>query len=180
MGYPRKFTPAIQTLFLKVLEETASPKKAAEVVGVSRELAYTYREKDLEFRRRWDAAIQVALDGLLEEGFRRAVVGVQEPVVYQGQVSTKVDASGQEHAVTIRKYSDRLLEVMLKWRYPQMADKLSVKVEDTGLSAESLMKMSSEDRQALTALLGKYEPPRNSRRPVGLSQADMACCSRVR
>lgn len=24
------------------------------------------------------------------------------------------------------------------------------------------------------------EPPRNSRRPVGLSQADMACCSRVR
>src|SRR6218665_3204466 len=101
MGYPRKFTPAIQTLFLKVLEETASPKKAAEVVGVSRELAYTYREKDLEFRRRWDAAIQVALDCLLEEGFRRAVVGVQEPVVYQGQVSTKVDASGQEHAVTI-------------------------------------------------------------------------------
>ncbi|CAN7563565.1 hypothetical protein LJR039_003984 [Pseudorhodoferax sp. LjRoot39] len=26
----------------------------------------------------------------------------------------------------------------------------------------------------------RIEPPRNSRRPVGLSQADMACCSRVR
>lgn len=157
MGYPRKFTPAIQTLFLKVLEDTASPKKAAEVCGVSRELTYTYREKDPEFKRRWDAAIQVALDGLLEEGYRRAVVGIEEPVVFQGQISTKVDpASGEERAVTVRKHSDRLLEVLLKWRYPQMADKLSVKVEDTGLSPDSLMKMSSEDRQALTALLGKY------------------------
>lgn len=25
-----------------------------------------------------------------------------------------------------------------------------------------------------------FEPPRKSRRPVGLSQADMACCSRAR
>jgi len=49
------------------------------------------------------------------------------------------------------------LEVLLKFRYgDQMADRLRVKVEDTGLSADALLQMPAEERAQLVALLSKY------------------------
>ena len=55
----------------------------------------------------------------------------------------------------------RLLEVLLKFRYgDQMADRLKVKVEDTGLDADALLRMPSEERKALTELLAKYKSNR--------------------
>lgn len=158
----KKFTPEVQEVFLQVLEDTASPKQAAQVCGISRRLAFEYKQKDLEFRRRWEQSIQIAMDALLEEAYRRAVIGVDEPVIYQGQVSMTRDAlTGEERALTVKKHSDRLLEVMLKFRYgDQMADRLKVKVEDTGLDADALLRMPSEERKALTELLAKYKSKR--------------------
>jgi len=155
----KKFTPEVQDLFIQILEDTASPKQAAATCGISRTLAFEYRKNDLEFRRRWEQAIDVAMDALLDEAYRRACIGVEEPVIYQGQVSMTRDATtGEERPLTMRKHSDRLLEVMLKFRYgDQLADRLRVKVDDTGLSADALLKMSSEDRKALTGLLAKYK-----------------------
>ena len=154
----KKFTPEVQELFLQVLEDTASPKQAAQVCGISRRLAFEYKQNDLEFKRRWEQSIQIAMDALLEEAYRRAVVGVDEPVIYQGQVSTARDPqTGEERALTVKKHSDRLLEVMLKFHYgDEMAERLRVKVEDTGLSAEGLLRMPTEERTQLVALLGKY------------------------
>ncbi|HEL3255799.1 TPA: hypothetical protein UMF52_001085 [Stenotrophomonas maltophilia] len=154
----KKFTPEVQELFLQILEDTASPKQAAQVCGISRRLAFEYKQKDLDFRRRWEQSIQIAMDALLEEAYRRAVVGVDEPVIYQGQVSTALDPNtGEERALTVKKHSDRLLEVMLKFHYgDEMAEHLRVKVEDTGLSAEGLLRMPTEERAQLVALLGKY------------------------
>ncbi|EPO4284805.1 hypothetical protein ACUARH_001809 [Pseudomonas aeruginosa] len=154
----KKFTPEVQEVFLQVLEDTASPKQAAQVCGISRRLAFEYKQKDLEFRRRWEQSIQIAMDALLEEAYRRAVVGVDEPVIYQGQVSMTRDAlTGEERALTVKKHSDRLLEVMLKFHYgDEMAERLRVKVEDTGLSADALLRMPSDERAQLVALLSKY------------------------
>ena len=39
----------------------------------------------------------------------------------------------------------------------QLADRLRVKVEDTGLDADALLRMPSEERRALTELLAKYK-----------------------
>lgn len=157
MAY-KKFTPEVQELFLQILEDTASPKQAAQVCGISRRLAFEYKQNDLDFRRRWEQAIEVAMDALLDEAYRRACIGVEEPVVYQGQLSmTKDAATGEDRPLTVRKHSDRLLEVMLKFRYgDQLADRLRVKVEDTGLSADALLQMPSEERAQLVALLSKY------------------------
>lgn len=154
----KKFTPEVQELFLQILEDTASPKQAAQVCGISRRLAFEYKQNDLDFRRRWEQAIEVAMDALLDEAYRRACIGVEEPVVYQGQLSmTKDAATGEDRPLTVRKHSDRLLEVMLKFRYgDQLADRLRVKVEDTGLSADALLQMPSEERAQLVALLSKY------------------------
>ena len=161
----KKFTPEVQELFLQVLEDTASPKQAAQVCGISRRLAFEYKQNDLEFRRRWEQAIEVAMDALLDEAYRRACIGVDEPVIYQGQLAmTRDAATGEDRPLTVRKHSDRLLEVMLKFRFgDQLADRLRVKVEDTGLSAEALLAMPADERKQLVALLSKY----NAARPQG-------------
>lgn len=147
--------------FLEVLSDTCSPKAACAAVGMARSSAYYHREHDLEFRAEWDRAVDRALDAVLEESYRRAVVGVDEPVVYQGDIAK--GANGE--AVTVKRYSDRLLELLMRWRYPeQTSDKLRVRVEDsTGLSPEALLAMPTEERAALVALLSKYRaaaPPR--------------------
>ena len=154
----KKFTPEVQELFLQILEDTASPKQAAQVCGISRRLAFEYKTKDLEFRRRWEQAIDVAMDALLDEAYRRACIGVEEPVIYQGQLAMTRDAeTGEDRPLTVRKHSDRLLEVMLKFRYgDQLADRLRVRVEDTGLSADALLRMPADERAQLVALLSKY------------------------
>jgi hypothetical protein len=158
----KKFTPEVQEVFLQVLEDTASPKQAAQACGISRRLAFEYKQNDVEFRTRWEKAIDVAMDALLDEAYRRACLGVEEPVIYQGQLSTTRDPqTGDERPLTVRKHSDRLLEVLLKFRYgDQMADRLRVKVEDTGLSADALLAMPADERAQLVALLSKYNAAR--------------------
>lgn len=158
----KKFTPEVQEVFLQVLEDTASPKQAAQACGISRRLAFEYKQNDVEFRTRWEKAIDVAMDALLDEAYRRACLGVEEPVIYQGQLSTTRDPqTGDERPLTVRKHSDRLLEVLLKFRYgDQMADRLRIKVEDTGLSADALLAMPADERAQLVALLGKYNAAR--------------------
>ena len=126
---------------------------------IGRRLAFDYKAKDATFRARWDRAIEVALDALLDEAYRRACIGVDEPVIHQGRLATQLDrTTGEEKILTVRKHSDRLLEVLLKFRYgDQMADKLAVKVEaSVGLDAEALLRMPASDRHALTCLLEKY------------------------
>ena len=155
---PNTFTPERKAIFLAVLEDTASPKAAAAAAGIVRSTASYHKANDLEFRTQWEAAVEVALDSLLEEAYRRAAVGVDEPVIHQGRVSTVADPeTGDERPLTVRKYSDRLMEVLLKWRYgDQMADRLRVKVDSTGLDADALLRMPADERKALTALLSKY------------------------
>ena len=156
---PNSFTPERREVFFQVLEDTCSPKQAAAAAGISRNTAFYHKANDHEFRSRWDKAVEVALDALLDEAYRRAALGYDEPVIHQGRVATVADPeTGEERPLTVRKHSDRLLEVLLKFRYgDQMADRLKVKVEDTGLDADALLRMPSEERKALTELLAKYK-----------------------
>lgn len=156
------FTPERRETFLQALADTCSPKAAAAAAGVSKQTCYYHREKDIEFRQAWDKCVDLALDAVLGESYRRAVVGVDEPVIFQGQVSKEVGPDGTERPLTITKYSDRLLEVLMKWRYgDQLADRLRVRVEEsTGLSPEALLAMPSEERAQLVALLSKYASSR--------------------
>lgn len=155
---PNTFTPERREVFFQVLEDTCSPKLAAGAAGISKQTAYYHRSNDPEFRTRWDAAIDVALDSLLEEAYRRGALGYEEPVVHGGRLATVADPqTGQERPLTVRKHSDRLLEVLLKFRYgDQMADRLKVKVDSIGMDPQALLLMPAEERAQLTALLAKY------------------------
>lgn len=155
---PNIFTPERREVFFQVLEDTCSPKQAAAAAGISRQTAFYHKANDPEFRSRWDKAIEVALDAILEEAYRRGALGFDEPVIHQGRISTMADpVTGEERPLTVRKHSDRLLEVLLKFRYgDQMADRLKVKVDSVGLDADTLLRMPSDERAQLTVLLAKY------------------------
>ncbi|MDY0918431.1 hypothetical protein [Pseudomonas viridiflava] len=153
------FTPELREHFLAVLEDTCSPKTAAEACGISRRTAFYHKANNPEFRAKWEKAIEVALDALLDEAYRRGALGVEEPVIHAGKVASYVDSvTGEQKPLTVRKHSDRLLEVLLKFRYgEQMASRIRVKVEaSTGLNMEALQRMAPDDQAQLAVLLERY------------------------
>jgi hypothetical protein len=104
-----KRTASRDRKFFQHLAETCNVTRAALMAGYARRSVYEYRDEDPEFRRRMDEAVEIATDALEAEARRRAVEGVPEPVFYQG-----VECG------TVQRYSDRLLELLLKGRRPDV------------------------------------------------------------
>jgi hypothetical protein len=104
-----KKVPAIVEPFLAELAHGASVTAAAEYAGVSRAMVFRWRRDDLEFARRWDEAVQMGVDRLEDEAYRRAVHGVARPV-YQGGARV-----GE-----VREYSDTLLLAILRGKRPEI------------------------------------------------------------
>jgi hypothetical protein len=91
--------------FLKVLQLDGRVYRACEVAGVSRVTAYEHKKQFADFSHAWDAVVDRFLDNAEAELYRRAVMGWEEPV-YQGG----------EEVGTVRKHSDKCLEMLLKGR----------------------------------------------------------------
>lgn len=127
--------------FLAALRELPVIAHACKAVGIERSTAYRAREADEAFASAWDDAVEDGVDRAEQEAFRRAVVGFEEPVVYQGQMTPRMapmvdehgepvideltktqrwgpvlDANGQPVPLTVRKHSDALLALYLKGR----------------------------------------------------------------
>ena len=94
---------AWQVVFLEALTETFNISEAARRARVSRSNVQTEYKVNALFRQAWDNAIAEAKERAVGELYRRAVLGWNEPVFYQG-----------EERGTIRKYSDGLLQFFLK------------------------------------------------------------------
>jgi len=103
-----------RNFFLARLAESGNVSDAARWAAVSRSGAYALRLADEEFALAWAEAQGQAVDALELEARRRAVDGVEQPVLYAGKPVH--DESGDP--VTVRHYSDRLLELLLKARRP--------------------------------------------------------------
>ena len=104
----RKIPSESRDLFIKHLKQTCNVSASAVAAGLSRSAIYYTRERDEEFAEEWDSAIGEAIDMLESEARRRAVDGFEEPVYYKG---VQVGA--------VRKYSDRMLELLLKGHLPE-------------------------------------------------------------
>jgi hypothetical protein len=109
-----KLTPARQEQFLKALAETGSVATSAALAGTSRTRVYELRKADQEFAGAWEDAEEIATDRLEEEARRRAVKGVEEPLVSAGKLVR--DENGQP--ITVTRYSDSLLLALLKAHRP--------------------------------------------------------------
>ena len=133
--------------FIETLERTANVSLACKKVGVSRKVAYSWKNKDSakgrDFRRRWDEAIEVAVDVLEAEARRRALTGVREPVFYKGKEITIVS-----------KYSDTLLIFLLKAHRPDTYRDVR-RLEHTGVRGGAPITLREMNDAELLALLGE-------------------------
>jgi len=95
-----------------------------------------------EFHEAWDAALEMSSDYLEKEMQRRGVDGYEEPVVHKGIQAfvrdpdtgeLERDADGKPIPLTIRRYSDRMLEVLIKARRPEkFRENINVQAHVTG------------------------------------------------
>lgn len=108
-----------QPIFIEALRTLGHVGKACEVAKISRNTAYIYRRNDPQFAKDWDTAIEDAAWSLEDEAWRRAREGVDEPIIYKGQI-----------IATQKRYSDTLLMFMLKGIKPdKFAEKFLVRLD---------------------------------------------------
>lgn len=115
--------------FLAVYAEVASITEAAKAAGIDRSTHYAWLEKDAKYKRSFAGAQEQACDVLEREARRRAAEGVNEPVIYKGELmgvwvngDGETVSEGTEGAIliplTVKKYSDTLLIFLLKGALP--------------------------------------------------------------
>ena len=134
----RRWSPAIEAKVLDIVSRTGSPKMAAEASGVSVATIHDHRRRDADFGARYGAAMDTAFHQVLSKAFERSLAD-EEP-------------------------SDRLIEVLLKFRWPERlngflaftADGGSAASAPAGLDPRIIARMEPRDRALLIDLLGKY------------------------
>ena len=115
-----KLTMTKKAIFLRAYAIRGIVLDGLTAAKVSRDLVTTYWRKDDEwFETLFNAAAAEARDRIEAEAHRRAVDGYDEPVIYQGQPTQIVNPeTGEVRMLTIRKYSDQLMALMLKGADP--------------------------------------------------------------
>lgn len=136
------YTPEKRELFLEHLAATGNVTESAEVSGYTRRSWYTLKDNDPEFSAAWDEALKQATDALIIEGRRRALVGVDEPVFYQGEVCGSV-----------RRYSDTLLMFLVKAHRPEYAtERKQLTGADGAPLIPSAPSLTDKERAIITAV----------------------------
>jgi len=92
-----------QAAFLAAYRTCASVTKAAQAAGMDRSHHYVWLRDDDEYLVAFEAAKEQATQTLEDEAVRRAFEGIDDPIVWQGQICG-----------TVKRYSDTLLIFLLK------------------------------------------------------------------
>lgn len=107
-------------LFLRTFANRGIVLEGCRAAGVSRSTVDKWREQSEWFEELYCIAIEEAADRIEAEAIRRAVDGYDEPVIYQGMPTTVVDpVTGEQRQLTVRKYSDALMALVLKGARPE-------------------------------------------------------------
>lgn len=96
-------TTANKRKFIKAVSLGATVSLAAKTAGVSRQTPYVWQNVDSVFAANWESAKRQGIDAMEDELHRRAFLGVEEDVFFEGKVV------GQR-----LKHSDTLLMFALK------------------------------------------------------------------
>ena len=98
-----------QSAFLEAYIMCATITHAAGMAQITRTTHYNWLATDPEYQQAFAEAEIAATDALIQEARRRAVQGVEEPILYKGKV-----------VKTIQRYSDNLLMFLLKGSLPEV------------------------------------------------------------
>ena len=130
-----RLTRERQKRFVAGLAETGNVTTAVKMAGTSRTRAYELRKTDQAFAAAWGEAEQAAADKLEAETWRRAVEGIEEPLVSGGKLVR--DDNGQP--VAIRRYSDQLLIALLRAHRPEkFRERTAVEIDISDRLADRL------------------------------------------
>lgn len=99
----------MKTAFLEQFKASGNVSSAARAVGLHRDTHYEWLKTDPAYALAFKDAEEAAIDVLETEARRRALLGIDKPIYFQGK---KVD--------TIKEYSDTLLIFLLKGRRPEV------------------------------------------------------------
>jgi hypothetical protein len=130
---PVSFTAELKARFLDHYAKTGLFMQSAKACKIAYQTAKRHYDRDKEFARLVDAAKEVFNESLEKEATRRAVTGVLEPVY--GTVLDLVDrkdGKGKKVVKTTgkvgskRKYSDTLLQFVIKKHIPEYRENVTV------------------------------------------------------
>ena len=107
MANRNAITPAKKKKFLDAIAKGYSVSMSCRIAHFSKSGIQKHHAKSKAFRKAWDEAYESGADVLEDEAWRRAVEGIDEPKWYK---DVEIGA--------VRKFSDRLLEMLLKARRP--------------------------------------------------------------
>lgn len=131
---------AKQELFLLALGKCASIKNACAIADVSRATIYRWRDTNKTFREALEVANLDANDTIDDEICRRALDGIEEPLVSMGKLVFLEEPATDDDGnplrddkgkplmrvvgqVKVRKYSDSLLLALAKSRMKKYRDR---------------------------------------------------------
>jgi hypothetical protein len=145
--------------FLEALATGVTHTTAAKLAQVSRTTPYRLCDQDPDFTAAYKQALDAGADMLVDEVRRRAFEGVDEPVIYQGQMQGSwVDGEGRPASaedegarfipLTVKKYSDNLLMFLVKARRPEFRDKGTVELSGPGGGPMQLQHQAKVDVHA--------------------------------
>lgn len=102
--------PEVQQRFIEALAETGSVAAACKRLGRANVGAYLLRRhpEAASFRAAWDAALELGVRRIEDEAMDRALYGVEEVVIQNGETVLKR-----------RRYNERLVMFMLRNRAPE-------------------------------------------------------------
>lgn len=133
----RRWSPEVEERVLDVVARTGSPKKASELVGVAASTIHDHKRRDPDFGARYTEAMDAAFHAVLGRAFDRSL-DEEEP-------------------------SDRLIEVLLKFRFVDRAPAFDPTSPDAarsdgpaGLDPRVIARMAPAARAALAHALGAY------------------------
>ena len=136
-----KIIAAKQDLFVRSFAQIGIVLPACEAASISRSTYYKWRELYEDFDIECEEALQEAIDRAELELRSRAVIGIEEPVLFKGEPVWKrdpntgellLDADFNPIPFTINRRSDRLLEIYMKAQRNQYRDKGSMEISGPG------------------------------------------------
>lgn len=133
-GRDVEFTEEQKCRYLVRLKDTGLKVASATDIGFTFATVLNHKKLDPDFADAVDAAMQEYRDGQIErEVHTRAIVGWEEPVIYLGKLCTYKDpVTGEDKPLTIRKKSDRMLELLAKRHIPEYREKQSIDLSISG------------------------------------------------
>src|SRR5688500_16617685 len=84
---PSQQKKARQAAFVKAFADCGVIGKAASSAGISRRLVYEWIDTDSEFAQLFASVKEDYIEKLEQEADRRAVEGVDHPVIYEGEIT---------------------------------------------------------------------------------------------